>query len=165
MKRLPKNIHSWIKTYNKMLLSHQLAVKFLSNILATKRFINFFVSTNHDMLWLPRNMINFIINNNDHEILLYFETKFTNNQPNFYIQLIVTLNGEDDDLKNLEIQCSKQEFINYLTLLIYYEDENTVFIEDIEYEEDDDVVTPNEFLSIRALKNETLALKEFFPYW
>jgi hypothetical protein len=143
-----------------MLKSHQLAVKFVDNILNTKRFILFSaVEDLINLLWLSNDMIEPIVNNEIHEIQIFFETKIRNNKHTYYIQLIVSREEEEE---RLEDKCSKQEFINYLTLLIYYGNKDLGFNEVIEHEGEED----NEaYLTIEDLKKETKNLKNVFPDW
>jgi hypothetical protein len=162
MRQLPININGWIKAYDKMLNSHQLAVKFVDNILNTKRFILFSaVEDLINLLWLSNDMIEPIVNNEIHEIQIFFETKIRNNKHTYYIQLIVSREEEEEE-ERLEDKCSKQEFINYLTLLIYYGNKDLGFNEVIEHEGEED----NEaYLTIEDLKKETKNLKNVFPDW
>jgi len=112
-RKLPKNINEWLVSYDKMLKYNDLAKQLLKNIQNSNTFKELTSSVDsHDMLWLPEQMINIIKNEQHYKINIYFTTK--NNK--FYLELLYAMEEGDDII----IEISKDEFINYLTLLFYY---------------------------------------------
>ena len=120
-----------------MKLSYQIAIKLVDHMIKTKEFTFFTPTFDIQLaLWLPHQMIDYIKNDNQHEISLYFEVK----DNYYYIELITQEeeeDEEDEDATNLKIKVSKQEFIKYLTLLLYYEGDSEDFMlsnaDDINY--------------------------------
>jgi hypothetical protein len=145
MLQLPNNINNWMKAYIKMLEAHQLAIKLVNNILDTKKFKNFLIGGQgaRQMHWLPPNIIDTLIDKYHKWYSLGFKIEFIN-EPMYYIQI----NG-------LGHQCSKQEFINYITLLIYYSNKNLSFENDKE----------DMWLYISDLQTHTDYIKSIFPNW
>lgn len=140
MKYLPKTINKWMIAYDKMLKSHNIAVKLVDNILDTKEFTEFTpVIDIHMALWLPKAMIDYVNNDDSHEINLYFEIT----DDKFYLELITSEeeDSEDENASSLKLQLSKTEFINYLTLLLYYQGDDEDFMlsdgDDVSYFKDD----------------------------
>lgn len=119
MKQLPKNINQWIMAYDKMTQCHNIAIKLIDNIIKEKIFTEFNAASSdvHMSLWLPKSMIDYVMNDDRHEILLYFE--ITDN--NFYLELITSeeTSDSDEDSSRLKLKVSKKDFIMYLTLLFY----------------------------------------------
>ena len=159
MKRLPKNIKQWLNAYVLMFSSNQIAIKLVNNIISTNIFNYFQVNVDIQLaLWLPKVMIDYIVNDDQHEIDLYFEIK--NNK--FYLELITQMEEEDENTTALKIEVSRQEFINYLTMLLYYQgnDENFGLME-VEDEENDRYLHMKDFKGTKGTKH----IKSFFSNW
>jgi len=157
MKQLPKNINKWIATYDKMLNCRHIAIKFVNNIIETKTFTNFSTVVDvHMALWLPKSMNDYVMNDEQLEILLYFE--YTDYK--FYIELIKSEEESSDEESfrkpsSLKIELSKDEFIMYLTLLFYYEgDDEEFMLEDQE----------GRYLHMKDLY-QSKRIKKYFSNW
>lgn len=145
MKRLPTNVNKWLNAYDKMKRCNEMAIDFVDYILKNKKFTSFTaIVFIHFSLWLPKNMIDFIVNDSQHEINLYFEVK--NNK--FNMELIKQIEEDEiDEEYRVKMKLSQKEFIYYLTLLFYYEGDDEEF--GIEEDEGDEI-----YYNFTDLKNK-----------
>jgi len=137
-----------------MLKYNDLAKQLLKNIESSNKFKEFSPSSDsQNMLYLPEQMINIIKNKRCYVISIYFTVK--NNK--FYLELIFSM-------KEIIIEISRDEFINYLTLLFYYHiDEVNFTLENNTDEDNDEYVelAKNELLK----KVKSTVFHDIFPNW
>ena len=142
--------------YDKMLWSCQTAIKLLNNIQCFTPF-----TTNmscHDFLWLPKPMVDYVTNDPDHEIGLYFNVES--------LELITQDDDYDSEKSetvnetNLIVKVTEQEWIRYLTLLLYhyYNHDGFMLISWKPHAKD-------KYLYMEDLFNTTSHLKSYFPNW
>lgn len=157
MRKLPE-INKYVLAYNKMFSYHAVARKFANNMMIAKKKCKLSVSWFQvdieyidTSLWLPQIMIKYIMNDLDNRSILAFGYK----EKKFYMQLNKDVEESEERLeknKPLKMYISKQEFIYYFTLMLYYES-------DYEYFDIGDV------LRVDDLLRGTKKIKSIFPKW
>lgn len=163
MKRLPKTVKKWMEVYDKMLWCHQLASKLIDHIIATNIFNEFTANVDERrLLWLPISMVDYIKNDDQHVINIYF-----NIGKIFSLQMIVQdEESEDDENQGTDqtIEMSRQEITAYLTWLFYYEGHDPDFMLTSDGEEDayDNL---DKILGMNDFKKPDKHIKSYFPKW
>lgn len=146
MKKLP-NINEYVSHYKKMIQFRNIAMNVALRIKGKKLYLLALVEAHETLLWLPSIIIDYFIDNISlcaGELNLYFSF---DNEHGFCISV------NNAQLNNLlRVPVSQNEFIDYFTLLLYYESDYSKFrITDGEYK-----------LNIQDLKRNTDKVKLLF---
>lgn len=153
MNKLPK-INEYILSYNKMFSYRMIAIKFANNMqIAKKRILSYYqadIEYIGQALWLPRKMIKYVMDEKYNDCILGFGYK----KKKFYMEM--TKDVEEDELsdeenKPIKKHLTKKEFIDYFTLMLYYESDYKYF----------DIGE----LTMDDLLRSTKQAKKVFPHW
>lgn len=172
MRELPKSINEWILSWVTMKQCYNIAIKLINNIFETNTFKSFTMCSEDmgllekEMLWLPSIILNHVKKIRRENIQVSLNYKVMKGK----YQLEIDVEHYDEDSvsqeeseekseeknDNLELNLSKDDFVYYLCLLLYYHGDESLF-----YLTNGDDMN----FSFKELNKGSPSIRFFFPNW